>query len=174
MFISFTYFRRRESHLGTIGEKTFYAGAYAQLHTCECICSRKKEKEEEKKKESPVRWSGLISEISTAKRSLLLPLSLSLSWHKCIHASPFPSPLFPSLHRPRGNLQALLTSAIIVLARAASHFYFYFLFLSFSFEIPRARSIIAVARKYRNATAVCFLYLCISLPRDILLCRTLR
>lgn len=66
--------------------------------------------------------------------------------------SPFPLPPFlPSPPRfprsiGRGNLQALLTSAIIVLA--ARHRIFIFIFSS---EI--ARSIIAVAKKYRNSTA---------------------
>lgn len=122
-----------------------------QAHTRECMCSKKKEK----KKKSPVRWSGLISEITTARRSFTVYFSLFFLLYCGINAympppfffPPSPLPLFYPLHRPRGNLQALLTFAIIV--SAARHRIFIF-----SFEIPRARSIIAVARKYRNAAAV--------------------
>lgn len=117
-----------------------------------------------KKRKSPVRWSGLISEISSTKKFrslppaplfLSLPLFPSLRPRRGINAymspssslsasssgfssssssssSSSPPPFSPSFRRPRGNLQALLTSAIIVLA-AASPFFFIF-----TFEIPRA------------------------------------
>lgn len=112
--------------------------AYARLNACVCCASDPgKERKKGKKIVIPVRWSGLISEISSVKKSrrvgspLLLSLSLSLSSQMHMHASILlrvpPSrlyPPFPSFYRPRGNRQALLTFAIIVLA-AASHFYFY-------------------------------------------------
>lgn len=104
-----------------------------------------KERKKKKKRVTPVRWSGLISEISSAKkfRKVRSLLSLHASVFLCFPPFPLPSP-FPSLHRPRGNLRALLTSAIIVLAVASHSFIFIF-----TFEIPR--SIIA-ARNYRSAT----------------------
>lgn len=55
-------------------------------------------------------------------------------------------PPFPPFYRPRGNRQALLTFAIIVLVRGIA-----FLFLSLPSRYPLARSIIA-ARRYRSAT----------------------
>lgn len=117
------------------------------MHTrgveCMCVCvaraTRGKKERRKKKIVIPVRWSGLISEISSVKkfrrvRSPLLSFSLSISLSSQMHMhasillrvppSPLIYPPFPPFYRPRGNRQALLTFAIIVLA-AASHFYFY-------------------------------------------------
>lgn len=114
---------------------------HVQSHACECMhegggaC---KGREKGGKNKSPVRWSGLISEISSAKEfcssrlSFLRYSSLSLSLPPYKYTLvPYPFLLFLSFHRPRGNLRALLTSAIIVLT-AASRFIFIFIF-----QIPR-------------------------------------
>jgi len=103
------------------------------IRAVQCMRERDPGKERKRKKRvTPVRWSGLISEISSAKKfrrvhsssSSLPPLQMHMNApvFLCLPPSRLSNPF--SLHRPRGNLRALLTSAIIVLA-AASHFYFY-------------------------------------------------
>lgn len=124
-FISFIYFRIRIAS-GTAGEKTLNAGAYVQLH----MCSRRKEKKEK----SPVRWSGLISEISTEEKFFYSSLfSLSPLLHKCIHVclplSLFlPCSLLPLVFlAPSATRESpgFINVRHYRFSRAASHFYFY-------------------------------------------------